>query len=214
VSDLADFARYGVATVHEASGRSGLVDVDLIQLVPGSRAAGPARTVRCGQGDNLMVHAALSEVKPGEVLVLTMPEAAPVALVGELIAIQALHRKVAGILVDGAVRDSADLAVLGLPIWARWIRATGATKDVVGEINVPVQVGGMRIEPGDTVVMDADGVVVVPVVRAAEILRASAARTQSEDQAREKYRSGLLTYDLAGLRAKVEGPMPSTEKPI
>jgi 4-hydroxy-4-methyl-2-oxoglutarate aldolase len=205
MSAMSDFARYGVATVHEAAGRRGIVDIDLVQVVAGSRVAGSARTVRCGQGDNLMVHAALDEVQPGEVLVLTMPEPAPVALVGELIAIQALHRKVAGILVDGAVRDADELGRLGLPIWARWIRATGATKDVVGHINVPVEVGGLLIRPGDIVVMDADGAVVVPVEREAEVLRASAAREQSEDESREKYRGGALTYDLLGLRAKVEG---------
>lgn len=195
-----------MATVHEASGRRGLIDVPLVQLVPGSRAAGRARTVLCGQGDNLMVHAALSEVQPGEVLVLTMPEPAPVALVGELIALQARYRKVAGILVDAAVRDVDELAALGLPIWARWIRATGATKDVVGAINVPVTVGGMRIAPGDIVVMDADGAVVVPAGRESEVLQASAARERHEDEARKQYRQGLLTYDLMGLRAKVEGP--------
>ncbi|HUZ87851.1 MAG TPA: 4-carboxy-4-hydroxy-2-oxoadipate aldolase/oxaloacetate decarboxylase [Candidatus Baltobacterales bacterium] len=205
MSPTPDFARYGVATVHEASGRAAIVDADLLQLVPGSRVAGRARTVRCGQGDNLMVHAALSEVEVGEVLVLTMPEPAPVALVGELIAIQALHRKVAGILVDGAVRDTEELARLRLPIWARWIRASGATKDVVGEINVPVEVGGMLIRPGDIVVMDSDGAVVVPAEREAEVLRACEAREQKENEAREKYRSGLLTYDLLGLRSKVEG---------
>jgi 4-hydroxy-4-methyl-2-oxoglutarate aldolase len=201
---MEDFARYGVATVHEALGRLGAVDVPLVRLVPGSRAAGPARTVRCGQGDNLMVHAALAEVRAGEVLVLTMPEPAPVALVGELIAIQAIHRGVAAILVDAAVRDADDLAVLGLPIWARWIRASGATKDFVGEINVPVLVGGTLIAPGDIVVLDADGAVVVPAARQAEALRASAARERNEDEAREKYRAGELTYDLLGLRAKVE----------
>ncbi|HSP09105.1 MAG TPA: 4-carboxy-4-hydroxy-2-oxoadipate aldolase/oxaloacetate decarboxylase [Candidatus Dormibacteraeota bacterium] len=202
---MSDFARYGVATVHEAAGRTGIVDANLVQVVAGSRVAGRARTVRCGQGDNLMVHAALSEVEAGEVLVLTMPEPAAVALVGELIAIQALFRQVAGILVDGAVRDAEELARLGLPIWARWIRATGATKDVVGEINGPVQVGGMLIRPGDIVVMDADGAVVVPAEREAEVLRASEARESNEKEARQKYRTGLLTYDLLGLRSKVEG---------
>jgi 4-hydroxy-4-methyl-2-oxoglutarate aldolase len=205
VSRAADFARYGVATVHEACGRQGLVDIPLHQLVRGSRAAGPARTVRCGQGDNLMVHAALAQSQPGEVLVLTMPEPAPVALLGELVALQAMYRKVAGVLVDAAVRDVEELAVLGLPIWARWIRATGAAKDVVGAINAPVEVGGVVIAAGDMVVMDADGAVVVPAGREAEVLEASAARSRREDEAREQYRNGALTYDLLGLRAKVEG---------
>jgi 4-hydroxy-4-methyl-2-oxoglutarate aldolase len=210
---ILELARCGVATVHEASGRQGLIDVPLVQIVPGSRAAGRARTVRCGQGDNLMVHAALSEVQPGEVLVLTMPDPAPVALVGELIALQARYRKVAGILVDAAVRDVDELAALGLPIWARWIRATGATKDVAGAINVPVTVGGMRIAPGDIVVMDADGAVVVPAAREAEVLEATADRERHEDEAREQYRRGLLTYDLMGLRAKVEGQASRIKNP-
>src|SRR5215471_13673512 len=140
--DLREFARYGVATVYEAAGRAGLIDIPLHQIVPGSRAAGPVRTVGCGQADNLMVHAVLDQVQPGEVLVLTMPEPEPVALIGELLATQALVHQVAAILVDAAVRDSEELQGLGLPIWARWIRVRGATKTHIGTINEEVTVGG------------------------------------------------------------------------
>jgi 4-hydroxy-4-methyl-2-oxoglutarate aldolase len=206
VSSISDFARYGVATVHEAIGRHGIIDIPLIQVVPGSRAAGPARTVSCGRSDNLMVHAALSSVLPGEVLVLTMPEPVPVSLVGELIAIQAAYRNVAGILVDAAVRDFDELVAIGLPIWARWIRASGATKDFVGSINQPVTVGGVKISAGDIVVLDADGGVVVPAADQEAALKAASERVAREDEARPRYRSGSLTYDLHGLRAKVEGP--------
>lgn len=209
MSPMIDFARYGVATVHEAMGRKGIIDIPLIQVVPGSRAAGPARTVRCGQNDNLMVHAALSQVLPGEVLVLTMPEPAPVSLLGELIAIQAAHRQVAAVLVDAAVRDVDELAVIRLPIWARWIRASGATKDSVGSINETVTVGGVNVNPGDIVVLDADGAVVVPARDQEATLKAAAERVAREDEARELYRSGSLTYDLLGLRAKVEGSAQS-----
>lgn len=208
MTDFAELARLGVATVHEALGRGGLVDADLIQVVPGARVAGPARTVRNGQGDNLMVHAALSKVEPGEILVVTMPQPAPVALVGELVAVQAVYRKVAGILVDAAVRDVEQLVVLGLPIWARWIRAAGATKEVVGVIDEPVHVGGVVITPGDVVVLDADGAVVVPQARADQVLETARRRERHEDDAREKYREGALSYDLSGLRAKVEGKGP------
>src|SRR5256714_5338285 len=114
-SDRQELARYGVATVYEAAGRTGLIDIPLVQLVPGSRVAGPARTVRCGQGDNLMVHAALDQVQPGEVLVLTMPEPAPVALVGDLLATQAKVHQVAALLIDASVRDTKELQALGLP---------------------------------------------------------------------------------------------------
>src|SRR6185312_2042829 len=139
--DTSQFARYGVATVYEAAGRVGLIDIPLHQIVPGSRAAGPARTVRCGQADNLMVHAVLDRVQPGDVLVLTMPEPEPVALVGDLLATQAQVRGVAALLVDAAVRDVEELAELGLPIWARWVSIRGADKNVVGAIDEPVVVG-------------------------------------------------------------------------
>ena len=137
-----ELARLGTATVHEAAARSPVVDLPLVQVIPGSRAAGPARTVRCAQGDNLMVHAAIAEAEPGEVLVLTMPEPAPVALVGELLATQALGRGVAAMLVDGAVRDVEELRELGLPIWARYVRVRGADKQAAGSIGEPVDVGG------------------------------------------------------------------------
>lgn len=123
--DMSQFARYGVATVYEAAGRTGLIDIALLQIVPGSRVAGPARTVICGQADNLMVHAVLDQVQPGEILVLTMPEPEPVALVGELLATQAQIHQAKAILVDAAVRDTEELRFLGLPIWARWARARG-----------------------------------------------------------------------------------------
>ena len=200
----AELARLGAATVYEAAGREGLVDAEFKQLVPRSRACGPARTVRCGQDDNLMVHAAMARLEPGEVLVLTMPEPAPVALLGDLLATQAQVRGAAAVLVDGAVRDSEELADMGLPIWTRFIRSRGATKDVVGELDVPVVVGGAEIRPGDLVVLDADGVTVVDAARADEVLDASLAREAKEVAKREQLQAGELSYELDGLRAVVE----------
>jgi 4-hydroxy-4-methyl-2-oxoglutarate aldolase len=202
---VSDLARLGSATVYEASGREGLVDLALHQLIPGSRAAGPARTVRCGQGDNLMVHAVMDRAQPGDVLVLTMPEPEPVALVGDLLVTQAKERGVAALVVDAAVRDTEDLRELGVPIWARWIRVKGATKTEVGAIDEPVEVGGATIRPGDAVVLDADGVVVVRQERVDEVLAASRQRLESERVKREKLQSGQLSYDLDDLRARVEG---------
>jgi 4-hydroxy-4-methyl-2-oxoglutarate aldolase len=204
--DLQQFAHYGVATVYEASGGVGLIDVPLIQLIPGSRVAGPARTVRCGQGDNLMVHAVLAQVQPGEVLVLTMPEPEPVALVGELLATQAVVHQVAALLIDASVRDTEELQSLGLPIWTRWIRVRGATKTKVGTINEPVVMGGAPIAPGDIVLLDADGAVVVAAQQAAQVLAAAQARQTREAELRGTFQTGALSYDLLGLRALVERP--------
>lgn len=203
--DVTLFARYGVATVYEAAGRAGLIDVPLTQIIPGSRVAGPSRTVRCGQGDNLMVHAVLDTVQPGEVLVLTMPEPQPVALVGELLATQAKVHQAAALLIDASVRDVEELQELGLPIWTRWIRVRGATKTLVGSINEPVVMGGATIAPGDIIVLDADGAAVVPIQRASQVLEASQARMEKEAALRKKLEAGALSYDLHGLRAVVEG---------
>jgi 4-hydroxy-4-methyl-2-oxoglutarate aldolase len=202
---LAELARLGSATVYEAGGRGGFVDFPLTQVVPGSRAAGPARVAMCGQSDNLMVHAAMSRLQPGEVLVLTMPDPEPVALVGDLLATQAKARGAAAVLVDGAVRDVEELAELGLPIWARWVRVHGADKNVVGSLDEPVSVGGAKIRPGDVVVLDADGAAVVEAERVDAVLAASLAREEKERVKREQLQAGQLSYDLDGLRAKVEG---------
>jgi 4-hydroxy-4-methyl-2-oxoglutarate aldolase len=201
---LAELARLGSATVYEAGGRGGYVDADLHQAVPGSRAAGPARTVACAQDDNLMVHAVMAEACPGEVLVLTMPQARPVALVGDLLATQAQTAGVAAILIDASIRDVEELAEMGLPIWARWVRVKGALKETAGEINVPVTVGGATINPGDVLVLDADGVAVVPQDRVTEVLESSLAREEKERIKREKLQAGAKSYDLDGLRAVVE----------
>jgi 4-hydroxy-4-methyl-2-oxoglutarate aldolase len=202
---IAELAALGSATVYEAGGRRGYVDLDLIQILAGTRVAGPARTVTCGQDDNLMVHAAMAEVQPGEVLVLTMPEPRPVGIVGDLLATQAKAHGAAGMLIDAAVRDIETLAELGLPIWARWVRVKGATKDIPGTIGETVEVGGATIRQGDIVVLDADGAAVVEVERVDEVLEASRKREDNERVKRIKLQAGELSYDLDGLRDRVEG---------
>jgi 4-hydroxy-4-methyl-2-oxoglutarate aldolase len=194
------WAELGVSTVYEAAGQRGLVEADLVQVVPGSRVAGPARTVRCGQDDNLAVHLAMEGLRPGDILVVTMPEPRPVALVGELLALQAQAHGAAGLLVDAAVRDREQLVTLGIPAWARWIRAAGTTKADRGELDIRVTVGGAAIDPGDIVVLDADGAVVVARARAAEVLEASEARQAKEEAMLPRLRAGELTADLNGLR--------------
>lgn len=205
MTDYPALAGLGVATVHEAAGRTGIIDIPLTQVVAGSRVAGPARIAVCAPGDNTMVHAVVAHANPGDVLVLTSPEPAPVALVGELLATQAQARGVAGILVDGAVRDLDELAAIGLPIWARFVRAQGATKGSVGKLAVPVVIGGTEIRPGDLVVLDCDGAMALPSARVDEVLPLALERAERERAMRQRYASGELSYDVQGLRKLVEG---------
>ncbi len=197
----ARFAALGVATTYEAAGREGLVAGALIRVVPGARAAGPARTAVCGGNDNLAAHRVLDTVEPGEVVVLSAPEPWSAALVGELLVLQARTRGAVALLVEGAVRDVDELVALGLPVWARVVCAAGATKDEPGELQVPVTVGEARIEPGDLVVLDGDGAVVVPRSRREEVLAAAEERHAAELDLLERLRAGESTLDAMGLRA-------------
>ena len=194
------FAELGVATTYEAAGREGLVAGAFVRVVPGSRAAGPARTAVCGVNDNLAAHRVLDTAQPGDVVVLAAPEPWSAALVGELLALQAWTRGAAALLVDGAVRDVDELVALGLPVWGRAVCAGGATKSEPGELDVPVTVGGVLVEPGDLVVLDGDGVVIVPRASCSEVLAASEARHASELDLRARLTAGESTLDAMGLR--------------
>jgi len=198
-----ELAELGSATVYEAGGRRGYVDADLTQVIPGSRAAGPARTVSCGQDDNLMVHAAMATVTPGEVLVLTMPEPRPIALMGDLLATQAKVHGAVAVLIDASVRDVEEIAELGLPVWARWVRVAGANKDIAGSIGDQITVGGATIRQGDVLVLDADGVAVIEAERVDEVLAASRDRAEKERVKRARLAEGALSFDLDGLQERL-----------
>lgn len=203
--DYHECAHLGVAAIYEASGKEGLIDIALHQLVPHSRAAGPARTVRCSQDDNLMVHASIERIRRGDIVVLTMPEPRAVALVGDLLLTQMIAAGAAGVLVDAAVRDAEDLSSMAVPVWARWIRVRGAKKSVPGELDVPVEVAGTTISPGDLVVLDADGACAIRRERVEEVLVAARKRIETESRNRERYARGEYSYDLNDLRKLVEG---------
>ncbi len=205
MTDYAALARLGVATVHEAAGRTGIIDLPLTQVVPGSRVAGPARIAVCAPADNTMVHAVIAHAEPGDVLVLTSARPTPHAFIGELLATQAQKRGVAGMLVDAAVRDLDELAAIGLPIWARWVRAQGATKGEVGELDVLAVIGGTEIRPGDLVVMDCDGAMALPATRVEEVVPLALEREKHEAEMRQRYAAGELSYDVQGIRKLIEG---------
>ena len=198
--DYAECANLGVATIYEASGKAGLIDVAFRQLIPRSRAAGPARTVRCAQDDNLMVHAVIERIEPGDIVVLTMPEPRPVALIGDLLATQMIAAGAVGVLVDAAVRDADDIASLGLPVWAHWISVRSAAKSVAGQLDIPVAVAGTTIVPGDLVVLDGDGACAVARGRIDDVLVASRNRAETERVNRARYAKGELSYDINDLR--------------
>lgn len=203
---LARLAELGTATVYEASGRQGLIDIPLIQVVPKSRVAGKAHTVQCGQGDNVMVHACIEHIQPGEIVVLAQPESQASALIGDMLVTQMEVAGAAGVLLNGAVRDFEELVEMGMPIWTQFVRVRGATKTEVGRLNIPVAMGGNIIYPGDIVVMDADGAITVRPSRLDETLENAEARVAKEARMRERYRNGERSYDLRGWREMVEKP--------
>lgn len=204
-------AEFGVATVYEASGRNGYIDISLTSLIPGSVVAGPVRIASCGQGDNRTVHEAMAHIVPGDVLLLRMPRPEPIALLGELLATQAKVQGAVGVLVDAAVRDVTQIKSLGLPVWARHVGVIGAEKSIRGDIDVSVIVGGTIVSPGDFLVLDDDGAMVVPKGEVSKTIEASKKRVEKERGLLAKYREGMISYDLYGMRSQDEGDLGDSD---
>ena len=193
----------GVATVHEAQGRTGLMRPYLRPIFPTAKAAGSAITVLSQAGDNLMIHAAMELCEPGDILVVTTTSESTDGMFGELLAVSARAHGVVGLIIDAGVRDVADLTAMNFPVWSKAISAQGTVKNTAGSINVSVVCGGAGLRPGDVVVADVDGVVVVQREAAAEVARLGRERVAKEEKTRERLRSGELGLDFYGLRAKL-----------
>lgn len=198
---VARLAELGVSTVHEADGRRGAFDPAIRPIQSGARIAGSAVTVSCHPGDNLMIHAAVETCRPGDILVVTTTSPSTDGMIGELLATSLRAHGVIGVVTAAGIRDAAELRTMGFPVWARAISPQGTVKVSPGSVNVPVVCGGQLVHPGDAIVADDDGVVVVPRARAGEVLETGRARAANEEAKRAKLASGELGVDMYGLRA-------------
>ena len=197
-------AAHGVATVHEAMGRTGLVGASLRPIQDGVRIAGSAVTVLCWPGDNLMIHAAVEQCREGDVLVVTTASPSLDGSFGELFATALQHRGVRGLVTTGGVRDVADLRAMGFPVWSAAVNAQGTVKATAGSVNVPITVGGTLVRPGDVMVADDDGVLCVPRPDAQAARNAADARVLKEAESRAAYLAGELSLDRNRLRGVLE----------
>ncbi|MFD8494721.1 4-carboxy-4-hydroxy-2-oxoadipate aldolase/oxaloacetate decarboxylase [Amycolatopsis sp. NPDC059657] len=204
LSIVDDLAGYGVATVHEALGRSGLLGPRLRPIQHGTRIGGTAVTALCWPGDNLMIHAAVEQCGEGDILVVTTTSPSTDGLFGELFATALRYRGVRGLVINAGVRDVADLRALGFPVWSAAISAQGSVKATAGAVNVPVVLGGHIVRPGDAILADDDGVLCVPRDSVDVALSASKARLDKEAASREAFANGELGLDRYGLRRKLE----------
>ncbi|CAN5227289.1 4-carboxy-4-hydroxy-2-oxoadipate aldolase/oxaloacetate decarboxylase [soil metagenome] len=204
VADLDALAGYGVATVHEAMGRVGLVGTIVHPIQDGARVAGSAVTVLSWPGDNLMIHAAVEQCRPGDILVVTTVSPSLDGSFGELFATALTHRGVRGLVTTGGVRDVVDLRAMGFPVWAGAQNAQGTVKATAGSVNVPIVVGGVVIRPGDAIIADDDGVLCVARERVSDAIAASAARTEKEAESRAAYQRGELSLDRNTLRGVLD----------
>ncbi|GEO25312.1 4-carboxy-4-hydroxy-2-oxoadipate aldolase/oxaloacetate decarboxylase [Alicyclobacillus acidoterrestris] len=202
--DVQALSAFGVATVHEAMGRRGLMNPYLRPIYDDAKVCGTAVTVSCHPGDNLMIHAAMEVCRPGDVLVVTVTSASTDGMFGELLGVSARAQGAQGLIIDAGVRDTVELTEMRFPVWAKAISAKGTVKATAGSVNIPVVCAGCIVNPGDVIVGDRDGVVVVPKAEAAQVAQAAQARTDKEANVRNRLAQGELGLDIYGLREKLK----------
>jgi 4-hydroxy-4-methyl-2-oxoglutarate aldolase len=202
--DAADaLAKYGTATVHEAQGRTGLMHQRLRPVWRGPAISGTAVTCTLPPGDNWMIHVAVEQCQPGDILVAATIAESHSGYFGDLLATSLKARGVRGLIIDGGCRDVDDLEKMGFPVWSRTIGAHGTIKETLGDVNVPVSCGDALVNAGDVIVADNDGVVVVPRRDATHVVNASRARVEKEERNRARFVAGELGLDVYNMRARL-----------